>query len=69
MRILIIEELLDKCNSKNTALEVECLYMVRAKRERYFAAVVKIMFNGAPDYRLTREVRRILALPIHKHIL
>ena len=43
--------------------------MVRAKRERYFAAMVEIMFNGAPDYRLTREVRRILALPIHEHIL
>src|SRR5688500_9748020 len=27
------------------------------------------MFDGAPDYRLTREARCLLALPIHEHVL
>jgi len=43
--------------------------MVCPQRERDLAAVVEVMFNGAPDNPLTREARRLLVLHLYENLV
>src|SRR2546421_4450588 len=43
--------------------------MVCPQRERDLAAVVEVMFDGAPDNRLTREARGFLVLHLYENIV
>jgi len=54
---------------KANPLEIGSLYMVCPKREKDFAAVVEVMFDGAPDDPLTRKARRLLVLHLREHVV
>lgn len=54
---------------KNAALEIECRYLVYPQCERYLAAVVEVMFDGAPDDPLTCESVRLLVLHLRENVL